>query len=189
MRIPRLILLALTLHTIPLLGQILLLNTVQVEPLPLTVRILAHHHLAKRPTPTVTVCWLFGVVAELSEIAWYAYSWHAQLATGRHRFLPDLAISRPPLIIKRISLLIRLFLHLASHFHIQLFIKLSNYCFQLLRDVMLLLVIPVNLFLLGDNLFVLIFNCRRKLMRWRWWGVLFYTAISRAVVRWLLVFA
>lgn len=63
--IPRLILLFLALITIPLFGQVLLLNAIQMEPLPFAVRVLAHHHLPEGSTAAVTISGFFGVVREL----------------------------------------------------------------------------------------------------------------------------
>lgn len=65
-RIPRLILLFLTLTTIPLLWQILLINTIQMKPLPLTKWILAHNHLTKWRSHAITIWRLFQVVGELT---------------------------------------------------------------------------------------------------------------------------
>ena len=56
----------LTVNTIPPVGEVFLFNTLDVEPLPLAIRVLALDHLAVGGALAVTVFGLEGVVDELA---------------------------------------------------------------------------------------------------------------------------
>ena len=68
---------------VPLLGQFLLVDAINVKPLSLAVCVLAHHHLPVRGATAVTVPRLVGVVLPL-----------APLQALSHWFLPSPFLAR-----------------------------------------------------------------------------------------------
>ena len=55
-----------TIATEPFLRQLLLIKTLEMEPLPLTEGVIAHHHLSKGRPTTVAVSGFFGIVFPLA---------------------------------------------------------------------------------------------------------------------------
>jgi hypothetical protein len=55
-----------TLKTIPLLGQIFLLNALRMKPLPLAKGTFTEHHFPKGALPTITIGRLFRVIDYLA---------------------------------------------------------------------------------------------------------------------------
>lgn len=167
------VLLLLALETVPLFRQVLFVNAVHMEPLPLAVRVLTHDHFAEWSPGTVTISGLLLVVGELSvlnivhsisigQIVVTDFGVEGRVGVGESVAVEKFVEGFAPGVKEEFFFFGFLFLFVFKLI-IELLIKLRDDDFELLWDVVLLFVVAVELFLFGDYFLILTAQRYRQL--------------------------
>ncbi len=193
--VPRFIFLFLTIHAVPSVWEILLLNTIHMKPFSFAIRIFTFDHFSKWKPFAVTVFRFHLIVQKLIvSIGWIVACSIDACCLGANVSTLGSAINScqqfshgfSP-VFEDCSLFFSLLLHFIFEFSIKLFIKVTDQDFELLWHLIFFTIKSVQFLLLSDNFLVIIPERCREVSSLGW-SLLFCGRTIESAVKWLFMF-